>query len=89
MFVVWNWTGAITAAASSKIGEVRIPSPDWRPGNHASDGFFFAYGPSVSARSNPESASLMDLAPTIGKLLGVSIPDLDGQCIAALCGSQT
>jgi predicted AlkP superfamily phosphohydrolase/phosphomutase len=85
LFVVWNRTSPITAAASSKIGEVRIPSPAWRPGNHSSDGFFFAYGPSVSLQNDLESVSIMDLAPTIGRLLGVPIPDVDGQCIAALC----
>jgi predicted AlkP superfamily phosphohydrolase/phosphomutase len=88
LFVIWNRARPITAAASSKIGEVRIPSPDWRSGNHASDGFFFAYGPSMSTRNDVESASIMDLAPTIGRLLGVSIPDTDGHCIAALCGEQ-
>lgn len=86
LFVIWNRTRPITAAASSKIGELRIPSPDWRSGNHASDGFFFACGPSMLTRKGPELASIMDLAPTIGRLLGVSIPDVDGRCIAALCG---
>jgi predicted AlkP superfamily phosphohydrolase/phosphomutase len=86
LFVVWNRTCSITAAASPKIGEVRIPSPRWRAGNHVSDGFFFAYGPSMLAGRNPEFTSIMDLAPTIGRLLGVSIPDVDGQCIASLRG---
>jgi predicted AlkP superfamily phosphohydrolase/phosphomutase len=85
LFVVWNRTCPITAAASPKIGEVRIPTPDWRSGNHASDGFFFAYGRSVSAPRNPESTSIMDLAPTIARLLGVSIPDVDGRCMPAFC----
>jgi predicted AlkP superfamily phosphohydrolase/phosphomutase len=85
IFVVWNKTCPITAASSPKVGEVRIPSPHWRPGDHASDGFFFAYGPSVPDRRNPESSSIVDLAPSIGRLLGVSIPDVDGKCIAGLC----
>jgi predicted AlkP superfamily phosphohydrolase/phosphomutase len=87
LFVVWNRTGPITAAASPKIGEVRIPAPQWRPGNHASDGFFFASGPAILERNYSESASIMDLAPTIGRLLDVSLPDLDGRCISAICRS--
>ena len=88
LFVVWNRTCPITAAASPKIGEVRIPSPHWRAGNHVSDGFFFAYGPSMLAGRNHGVSSIMDLAPTIGRLLGVSILDVDGQCIAGLGDDQ-
>jgi predicted AlkP superfamily phosphohydrolase/phosphomutase len=84
LFVLWNRTSPITGAASAKIGEVRMPSPRWRVGNHASDGFFFACGPSMPGGRNPEPTSIMDLGPTIGRLLGVSIPDVDGRCIAGL-----
>jgi predicted AlkP superfamily phosphohydrolase/phosphomutase len=86
LLAVWNRASSITAAASPKIGEVRIPSPHWRAGNHVSDGLLFAYGPSMPARRNTGVTSIMDLGPTIGRLLGVSIPDVDGQCIAGIGG---
>jgi len=86
LFVVWNRACSITAAASPKIGEFRTPCPRWRTGNHVSDGFFFAYGPSIPAEDNPGPVSIMDLAPTISRLLGVLIPNVDGHCIPGLQG---
>jgi len=88
LFVVWNRTCSITAAASPKIGELRVPSPRWRAGNHVSDGFFFSCGPSIPAGGSAGSLSIMDLAPTIGRLLGVSIPNVDGHCFLGFESGQ-
>jgi predicted AlkP superfamily phosphohydrolase/phosphomutase len=77
LLVVWNRDAPITAVASSRLGRVRVPSRDWRSGNHVADGVFFCVGPGVSA-GQLDGASLTDLAPTTATLLGVELDDVDG-----------
>jgi predicted AlkP superfamily phosphohydrolase/phosphomutase len=86
LFVVWSRNAPITAAASPKIGEIRVTAPAYRTGNHVPDGFYLSAGPGVSKGEQLLSASIMDIGPTIAELLETSLPDTDGKPIAAVCG---
>ena len=88
LFVVWRRDAPITAAASPKIGELRIRTPQYRTGNHVADGFYFGYGPSVVAAKEPCSASILDIGPTIATLLNAPLSGIEGRPIAALCERQ-
>ncbi|CAN5332221.1 hypothetical protein BH24PSE2_BH24PSE2_20800 [soil metagenome] len=47
-------------------------------------GIYFARGPGIDADSSPRPVSIMDIGPTVGTLLNVRLPDVDGRPIAAL-----
>lgn len=85
LLVVWNRLQPIASATSPKIGEVRLPYPDMRPGNHIPDGVLFASGPGIAPGTRAEAASLADIAPTVAALLGERLPECDGRPIEALC----
>jgi predicted AlkP superfamily phosphohydrolase/phosphomutase len=87
LFVVWNRAAPISAIASPRIGKLRYEGSAFRTGNHVPDGFYISCGPRVSAGEQTPSASIMDVGPTIARLLEVSLPDTDGKPIAALCGA--
>ncbi|MFB6138880.1 MAG: alkaline phosphatase family protein [Halosimplex sp.] len=51
--------------------------------SHHSEGVFFAWGPSVDVGATPESASVVDLAPTLLHGLGEPVPDsMDGSVLS-------
>ena len=81
LLVIWAREGPITAARSSTIGTVSAPVPDYRPANHVPGGIYFARGPAIDADPSPHPASIMDIGPTIAKLLGTRLPDVDGRPI--------
>lgn len=56
-----------------------------KSGSHRDDGIFVARGPSVRARGTAEGLRIIDLAPTILTLLGLSVPvEMDGRVLAEL-----
>ncbi|NNE07548.1 MAG: hypothetical protein HKN20_03190 [Gemmatimonadetes bacterium] len=83
LFAVWRRERPITGLASPKIGEVRVKTPEYRPGNHVENGFFVSFGCDERA-SRAREASLEDIGPTIAKLLGKELPDVDGEPIAGV-----
>ncbi len=85
LFIVWKRDTTVTGAASPKIGKLGVGTPVYRTGNHIADGFYFCFGPSVSAGEQSHSTSIMDIGPTIAVLLGTRLPDTDDKPIAALC----
>jgi predicted AlkP superfamily phosphohydrolase/phosphomutase len=62
----------------------KVISPAFGPtGDHRREGVFFAQGPAFRSGSKPENASLLDIAPTVLHLLGVSVPeDMDGRVLS-------
>jgi len=86
LLVVWNRRQSIASATSPKIGEVRLPYPEMRPGNHIPGGVLFACGPGIAPGFQAAPASVTDIAPTVAALLGESLPNCDGMPIDALCG---
>ena len=58
------------------------PVPFWKSGSHRSTGFVIGQGPDIPRRTTPGAAQVIDLAPTILKLLDMAQPGaLDGKPI--------
>jgi hypothetical protein len=70
LHVVWARPGLIAAAASPRVGEVRVESHLGRLGNHRPGGWFVAAGPGVTPGTRAEPARLVDFAPTVASVLG-------------------
>ncbi|MDQ2768553.1 MAG: alkaline phosphatase family protein [Gemmatimonadota bacterium] len=65
-------------AQSSKIGTVEGANAYGRSGEHCAGGWFVAAGPDVRAGRLSREPSLLDLAPTFTRMLGVALPDASG-----------
>jgi len=50
------------------------PVPFWKSGSHQPTGFVIGLGPGISRRA-PGQAHVIDLAPTILRLMGVPLPE--------------
>jgi predicted AlkP superfamily phosphohydrolase/phosphomutase len=84
MIVRYNRGSPIRRVHSSKIGNVEGDSPTCRTGDHRPEGLFFVSGPGLRPGHLKETISAMDLAPTMAGLLGLELPDVDGEPIVAL-----
>jgi predicted AlkP superfamily phosphohydrolase/phosphomutase len=69
---------------STKIGNIEGESLSCRSGDHRPEGLFFVSGPGLRSDHLNQTISAMDLAPTMAALLGIELPDVDGEPIAAL-----
>jgi predicted AlkP superfamily phosphohydrolase/phosphomutase len=77
-------------------GKIRLSSPKLgllegtyrlsRTGDHRPEGLFVATGRDLEPRLLNRTVSVMDFAPTFAGLLGVELPDIDGQPIAEVLG---
>jgi predicted AlkP superfamily phosphohydrolase/phosphomutase len=83
LLVEWSGDALLSAVQSPKTGTIRMALPGERSGHHKPQGLFIATGPGIQPRRVGESASVMDIAPTIAALLGVEMPDIDGRPITA------
>ena len=79
LLVVWHRDAPISGACSDKIGIVHNRTLNVRPGNHVSGGIWFARGPGFSGGEQAHTPSVMDIGPTVARLLGVELPDVDGR----------
>ena len=86
LFAVWARTGPITGAQSPAIGRLMSDPPGFRPGNHVPGGFYIGVGPAVTPGRRGEPASIMDLGPTVARLLRTPLLDRDGRPVPELCG---
>jgi predicted AlkP superfamily phosphohydrolase/phosphomutase len=82
--VEWNREEPISCVSSPKIGTIRKEFDGFRSGDHKSEGFFWARGPGITAGRRSDPVSVMDFAPTVAALLGVSLADVDGKPIPAV-----
>ena len=64
----------------------RVITPAFGPtGDHRLEGILIASGPAFRSGAAPQAAALLDIAPTVLHLLGVTVPDdLDGRILAEL-----
>jgi predicted AlkP superfamily phosphohydrolase/phosphomutase len=83
LLVEWNTDTPLNAVHSEKTGTIRRVFGGDRSGHHRREGLFAVRGPSVRPRRLAEPISIMDVAPTITSLLGVTLPDIDGKVIPA------
>jgi predicted AlkP superfamily phosphohydrolase/phosphomutase len=82
--VVGKGSAASIRATSPKIGVVEGVNHYGRTGEHRPEGLFIAAGPTLQHSVLPREISILDFAPTFGKLLGVDLPNSDGQPVNEL-----
>ncbi|MFB2935946.1 alkaline phosphatase family protein [Aerosakkonemataceae cyanobacterium BLCC-F154] len=83
LMIEWNREAPITKVYSPKIGTLEKSFPGVRTGDHKAEGIVFAMGPSIEPGQVEDAISVMDFAPTIASLLGVTLPNVDGKPIAS------
>jgi predicted AlkP superfamily phosphohydrolase/phosphomutase len=76
--------GARVRARSTKTGTIEGANDYARSGEHRPGGWLVAAGPGLSHARLDRNPSLMDLAPTIARMLGVELPRTDGVPIAEI-----
>jgi predicted AlkP superfamily phosphohydrolase/phosphomutase len=81
---VGKGAGATVRARSPKIGVIEGMNHYGRTGEHRPEGLFIAAGPGVRSGLLEREISILDFAPTFGKLLGVELPEADGRSIGEL-----
>lgn len=57
-----------------------------KAGDHREQGAFWITGPGIAAHAITSPVSITDFAPTIGELLAVPLPGLDGRPIPGVAG---
>ncbi len=72
LIVVWQNESLVTDVVSTRVGQIQKRFPERRTGAHRPWGFFAAAGPQISSEARLSSIHLLDLAPTILNLLGVT-----------------
>jgi predicted AlkP superfamily phosphohydrolase/phosphomutase len=80
--------GATVRVRSPKIGVVECTNDYTRTGDHRREGFFVAAGPGIQPGRLDRSVSVMDFAPTISRLLGVDLADVDGHPVPEVVESE-
>jgi predicted AlkP superfamily phosphohydrolase/phosphomutase len=77
--VEWNRKAPISCVSSPRIGTLRKTFTGIRNGDHKSDGFFWVVGRSIEAGRQLDPVSVMDFAPTVASLLGVTLAEVEGK----------
>ena len=72
LLVRWQNESLISDVVSTRVGQIRKRFPERRTGAHRPWGIFAAAGPQISSEFKLPSIHLLDLAPTILKILGVT-----------------
>jgi predicted AlkP superfamily phosphohydrolase/phosphomutase len=85
LLVIWNRKTPITSFGSAKIGKIEAKYPGNRTGDHTPRGLFFASGPGISPCALSNEVSVMDVGTTIMSWLDLTLLDMDGAPIPALC----
>src|SRR5207249_970184 len=84
LFVQWAGARPIVRVRTARGDVVEGYYPDYRTGDHRDDGGAWVIGPGLTGQALARPISIMDFAPTIGALLNVTLPGVDGQPIAGV-----
>lgn len=84
LIVQWETGFPVRSARSNKIGQIASPSSSVRSGGHRPLGQFIASGPGIKPGRLNRTIDVMDFAPTLAALLGVSLEDVDGRIVPEL-----
>jgi predicted AlkP superfamily phosphohydrolase/phosphomutase len=79
--------GSELRVRSEKIGTIAGVNTWGRTGEHVRDGWYAAAGPGVASRHDARSISILDVHPTICRLLGVAAPDAEGSVVPEVAGA--
>lgn len=89
LIVTWSTEAPFASLASPRLGNVEGDSADPRPGTHSPYGFLLATGPGIP-NGTQGSGRLVDVAPTVMKLLGLTPPaNFDGLPLRTLTDSAS
>jgi predicted AlkP superfamily phosphohydrolase/phosphomutase len=84
LFAIWSREAPIRAVTSPKIGVVTESQViGARTGDHNADCALFVNGPLVSPRGMIDAVAIEDIAPTISRVLDITLPDCDGAPISS------
>ena len=78
LFVEWSGDRPVVRVRTGSGALIEGAYPDYRSGDHRPQGAFWATGPDIVGHALTAPVSVMDFAPTLGALLGVRLPGLDG-----------
>ncbi len=88
LMIEWNRSSPISSVSSKKTGTIKGEYTKCRTGDHKSQGLFLASGPSISPGKIDDPLSVMDIAPTIASLLGVTLANVEGKPISRILGTE-
>ena len=89
LFVEWSGDRPVVRVRTARGDVIEGFYPDYRTGDHREQGAFWITGPGIAARALASPVSITDFAPTIGELLGVPLPGLDGRPIPGVAGGRS
>lgn len=84
LLVEWDDSAPLARVWSPTIGVVEGAADHWRSGDHRRHGLLVARGHGITPGRQPDRMPVVDIAPTIAAALGVRLPGVDGQPVAAL-----
>lgn len=88
LFAVWAREAPITGATSASLGALTAADPRYRSGNHVVGGFYVGTGPTVLPGWHGGPSSIMDLAPTVARLLNTGLTGREGTPIPEFCAER-
>jgi len=88
LFVQWAGARPIVRVQTARGDVVQGYYPDYRTGDHRDDGGVWITGPGLVGQALERPISIMDFAPTIGALLNVALPGLDGRAVASVTSTH-
>lgn len=88
VLVEWNQHSPVFSVGSGKIGRLEGVDPYTRTGDHRKGGMFVALGPHLRHGKLGRTVDVMDFGPTIARMLGVDLRDVDGKPIEELVSTS-
>lgn len=88
IIVTWNDDAPLAALRSPRFGVIEGVNLDPRPGTHSTQGFLIVGGPGIQDGAQGHG-HLVDVAPTVLRLLRVTGHDLDGSPLKSLTRAST
>ena len=87
LLAVWDTSQPVSSVRSAGLGALGEPQVD-RAGNHTPGGWFTMAGPGIPTQSRRINARMIDLGPTVARVLGVDLDQADGTAIAISAATE-
>ncbi|MEN3976085.1 hypothetical protein [Emcibacter sp. SYSU 3D8] len=88
LLVTWNREKPIRVVSSPAIGRLVHPHPTIRTGDHRPDALMMLNGPGFGHRTLNQDIDVIDLAPSLTALCGLSSAGFQGQALPALAPDE-
>ena len=89
LLVEWNQRHPVFSVGSDRVGRLKGADPYTRTGDHRKGGLFVVTGPGVKPGRIARAVDVTDFGPTIARLLGVKLDDVDGKPIEEVVAPRT